>query len=373
MIKYTKLSKSLSFHELVIAFKSLFVSYQNIEKKIISGLKSYFDFRDVLLFGSGREALYYLLNEQCQHGYEVIIPAYGCPILKETILKAGMTPILVDLDKDSLTPGYSQIMEKTSPDTAAIIIVHEFGKAFSPHSIEKIRHSFSGIIIEDAAIAMSTCYDDVKKIGYYGDFTIFSGSIGKPHSCYAWGAATSKSTVFKRPIYEKTKHSLPSIIFSCMYLLICIPIIYNIIKNILNTMVKTDASAPPQNYHRPSHFDNTIMANKLMILAHYRNNLLQTGNQIIQLFESRGIKLFHSSSPYHTISRLPILLELSRASEFQEACKKVGIEVTKPYQYPFSTKCSNSDYLRENLYVITIQDDNEFVSTLESALKLYFD
>ena len=119
---------------------------------------------------------------------EIIIPAYGCPIVHATVLAAGKIPVFADVDPDTLTISSEAVITSISKHTGAVILVHEFGNLVPQEVIKSIRSQFNGVIIEDAASAVGSQYSKDNRFGYLGDMTILSGSLGKPCGGVHWGA-----------------------------------------------------------------------------------------------------------------------------------------------------------------------------------------
>ncbi len=87
--------------------------------------------RDRILFtDSGAAALYvYLRGLRATHPGRraVAVPAWCCPTVPQTVIQAGLEPVLVDLDPSTLGYDTSSLLEAKGKGLAAVILVHFFG------------------------------------------------------------------------------------------------------------------------------------------------------------------------------------------------------------------------------------------------------
>ena len=89
-------------------------------------------------------------------GDEVIVPAFTWISTANVVLYCGATPIFVDVDRTTFNIDVTQISEKLSKRTKAILPVHLFGLCAD---IDAIAEAAPGIsIIEDAACASGSGY-----------------------------------------------------------------------------------------------------------------------------------------------------------------------------------------------------------------------
>jgi len=89
-------------------------------------------------------------------GDEVIVPAFTWVSTANVVLYCGATPIFVDVDRTTFNIDVSQVSQKLSKRTKAILPVHLFGLCAD---IDAIAEATPGIpIIEDAACASGSGY-----------------------------------------------------------------------------------------------------------------------------------------------------------------------------------------------------------------------
>lgn len=117
---------------------------------------------------SGLDALVLALQAlNLPKGSEVIVPAntYIATIL--AIVKNGLTPVLVEPDIATYNIDPEKILEKITPKTKVILVVHLYGKACDMDAIEAIAQAHGLYLVEDAAQAHGACYKG-KKAGSFG-------------------------------------------------------------------------------------------------------------------------------------------------------------------------------------------------------------
>jgi dTDP-4-amino-4,6-dideoxygalactose transaminase len=100
-------------------------------------------------------------------GDEVICPAFTFYATAESIARRGATPVFADIDPDTLNLDPSDVADKITPRTKAIVPVHLFGR---PAALEPL--SRLGLpLIEDAAQAFGS--PDVARTGVASTFSFY--------------------------------------------------------------------------------------------------------------------------------------------------------------------------------------------------------
>ena len=106
-------------------------------------------------------------------GGEVIMPAFTIISCASAILRAGLTPVLVDADPVTWNMDTGKIEEKINSKTKAIMVVHIYGLPTNMTPVLEIADKYGLKIIEDAAEAHGlTC--DGNACGSFGDVSTFS-------------------------------------------------------------------------------------------------------------------------------------------------------------------------------------------------------
>lgn len=108
--------------------------------------------------GNGLDALYLVLqawrtlHPEWADGDEVILPSMTFVATAEAVMRAGLTPVLVDVTPNALIDP-SAIETAISPRTRAIIPVHLYGQAAPMDAINAIAARCGLYVLEDAAQA----------------------------------------------------------------------------------------------------------------------------------------------------------------------------------------------------------------------------
>ena len=106
-------------------------------------------------------------------GDEVIMPTFTIISCIGQIIRAGATPVLVDSDAETWNMDVTQIEEKITPRTKAIMIVHIYGLPVDVDPVLEIAKRHGLKVIEDAAEMHGQTYKD-KHCGSFGDISTFS-------------------------------------------------------------------------------------------------------------------------------------------------------------------------------------------------------
>lgn len=106
-------------------------------------------------------------------GDEVIVPNITFVATANSVLQTGATPILADVDYDTMNISHHEIIKKVTSRTKAIIPVHFAGRPCNMDEILKISRKHKLKIIEDCAHAIGTKYKE-KHVGNFGDIGCFS-------------------------------------------------------------------------------------------------------------------------------------------------------------------------------------------------------
>lgn len=189
-----------------IPLVDLRVQYQSLKEEILTAISNALD--DMQLFlgknvrgfeaefaeycgvqyavgvGSGTEALHLaLLACGIGPGDEVITVSHTFMATVEAICLTGATPILVDIDPDTYTMDVSQIEDKITSQTKAIIPVHLYGQPADMDPILTIAEKYRLIVVEDACQAHGAEYKG-KRTGSLGDVGCFSFYFSKNLGAY---------------------------------------------------------------------------------------------------------------------------------------------------------------------------------------------
>ena len=106
-------------------------------------------------------------------GDEVIMPTFTIISCIGQIVRAGAKPVLVDSDPVTWNMDITQIEEKITPRTKAIMVVHIYGLPVDMDPVMEIAERHGLKVIEDAAQMHGQTYKG-KPCGSFGDISTFS-------------------------------------------------------------------------------------------------------------------------------------------------------------------------------------------------------
>ncbi len=135
---------------------------------------------------SGTDALFAALTAcGIGPGDEVIVPAHTFIATIESVVHTGATPVMVDVEPETLTIDVGEIRSAMTPSTRAIVPVHLYGHPADMDPILGIARDHGLRVIEDAAQAHGARYKG-RRCGSMGDAGCFSfyftknlGAIGE--------------------------------------------------------------------------------------------------------------------------------------------------------------------------------------------------
>lgn len=120
-------------------------------------------------------------------GDEVIVPAHTWLATGEAVVVCGATPVIVDIEPDTLCMDPDRIEEAITPRTKAIIPVHLYGSMADLDRILPIARKHGLKVIEDCAHMHGGEWNG-KHVGTFGDAGSFSFQQSKGLSCGEGGA-----------------------------------------------------------------------------------------------------------------------------------------------------------------------------------------
>ncbi len=176
----------------------------------IESMRSFLGAEHLLYVSSGRTALWLIMKalSALRPKKEVLIPAYTCPAIPAAVLKAGLKPVLVDINLTDFGFDRQDLQEKIGRDTLAVIVVHLFGYPAALDLVGKLCREGDVFLVEDAAQAFgnTVCGSSEKQLGLLGDAGFFSFGRGKPISALHGGLTVTGSTEIHdhaKAVYEQ--------------------------------------------------------------------------------------------------------------------------------------------------------------------------
>ncbi|OHD69360.1 MAG: erythromycin biosynthesis sensory transduction protein eryC1 [Spirochaetes bacterium RBG_16_49_21] len=121
-------------------------------------------------------------------GSEIIVPANSFIATSEAVTRSGHRVVFCDCGPGNYTISVSDLAQKITPRTSAVIPVHLYGHPADMDEIIRIARSNNMKVIEDSAQAHCAEYRS-RRVGSIGDMGIFSFYPGKNLGAYGDGGA----------------------------------------------------------------------------------------------------------------------------------------------------------------------------------------
>lgn len=168
--------------------------------KVEAWFRKYLGTTCAVSFNSGRAALLGILRAfHIGKGDEVILQAFTCVAVPNSVRWAGAVPVFADIGETyNIDP--TDIEKKISSKTRAIIVQHTFGVPAAMDELTALAKKHQLLLIEDCAHALGATYlpcrqaGNNKKIGMLGDAAFFSFGRDKIVSSVFGGLATIGQT-----------------------------------------------------------------------------------------------------------------------------------------------------------------------------------
>lgn len=159
-----------------------------------SHLEAYTGAKHVIPVGNGTDALQIaLMGLGLKAGDEVITPTFTFIATAEVAALLGFTPVVVDVDWDTMNISVEAIRKAITPRTKAIVPVHLFGQCADMEPIMAIAREHHLYVVEDACQAIGAQYTfsdgTTKQAGTMGDIGCTSFFPSKNLGCYGDGGA----------------------------------------------------------------------------------------------------------------------------------------------------------------------------------------
>lgn len=143
-------------------------------KALEQEFSQYLGTKHAIGLNSGTDALHLALRAlDIGKGDEVITVAFTFVATTESIEIVGATPVFVDIDPDTFNMDVTQIEDKITPKTKAIMPVHLYGQPADMDVIMDIAKRHNLYVIEDCCQAIGAEYKG-KKVGSFGDIGAYS-------------------------------------------------------------------------------------------------------------------------------------------------------------------------------------------------------
>lgn len=122
----------------------------------------------------------------------VIIPAYTCPTVALSIVRAGLNVRLCDISLETFNIDLNSLQNLMDGNILAVVVAHFFGFPCDMRSVRDIASQNGVSIVEDVAQSAGAKLGG-ERLGTFGDLSCFSLNRGKCFTAYNGGIiATSK-------------------------------------------------------------------------------------------------------------------------------------------------------------------------------------
>ena len=157
-------------------------------------LEAYTGAKHVIPVGNGTDALQIaLMGLGLQPGDEVITPTFTFIATAEVVALLGLTPVVVDVDWDTMNMDIDSVRRAITPRTKAIVPVHLFGQCADMQAIMDLAREKHIYVVEDACQAIGARFTfangETKQAGTIGDVGCTSFFPSKNLGCYGDGGA----------------------------------------------------------------------------------------------------------------------------------------------------------------------------------------
>ena len=132
------------------------------------------------LVSSGRTGLALILMglKQLSGRKRVAVPAYVCPTVVQSVLKAGLEPVFCDISPETLDLDRQALGELIDSDLLAVVPVHLYGWAQDVRDLIALGKRDGFFVIEDSAQAYGAKFCG-RMVGTWGDAGYYSLGRGK--------------------------------------------------------------------------------------------------------------------------------------------------------------------------------------------------
>ncbi|MBQ3998087.1 MAG: DegT/DnrJ/EryC1/StrS family aminotransferase [Paludibacteraceae bacterium] len=157
-------------------------------------LEQYTGAKHVINVGNGTDALQIaLMGLGLKPGDEVITPTFTFIATAEVVALLGLTPVVVDVDWNTMNMDVEAVRRAITPKTKAIVPVHLFGQCANMEALMALANEHHLYVVEDACQAIGAKYTfangQTKQAGTIGHIGCTSFFPSKNLGCYGDGGA----------------------------------------------------------------------------------------------------------------------------------------------------------------------------------------
>lgn len=154
----------------------------------------------------GRYALYRIICSYWTTHTQLLVPAYFCPLVLDTIMTLHLPIQYYDIDLLDLNPSVESIQQKLErmPEDTIVIVPSFYGNAADLVAIEQVCTQMKAICVDDAAQSFGAKLDD-RFLGTFGRAGMLAFSPGKATAGHMGALFWCDGTEDKR---NRTRHPL---------------------------------------------------------------------------------------------------------------------------------------------------------------------
>jgi dTDP-4-amino-4,6-dideoxygalactose transaminase len=342
---------------------------------------------------SGRTSLFVILKAlNLPEKAKIGVPLYSCPSVFDAIIRAGYTPVFIDVDINNYTLSPEDLQKKIDQiDT--LVVIHTFGR---PADMDKILEiAGDKPLIEDCAHALLSKYRG-ELVGTTSKASFFTFRTGKYISAGEGGMIVTKDPnlgsriereieILPRPsIIDEIKHSMITYAKSALYQrpwfgLIALP---------LGEKMESRFDIMNKHTFKMAQIRKTdlyIAIRKMRSFEEKVEKQRKNSQYLINHLNDLNLKLpIELPNTYCNFFLFPVKFETeSQRDKIGEILRKKGIDTTKlfsktPYiathKYGYKGDCQNAESIAEriltipNFYVLRMKELNKIISILKANL-----
>lgn len=191
--QYQKMKPEIDKAIIDVLESSAFINGKPVQQ-FADALAAYLGAKHVIPCANGTDALQIsMMALGLQPGDEVITPSFTYIATTEVVALLRLTPVFVEVDKQTFCMDVEALRKAITPRTKAIVPVHLYGQAANMEAIIQIAKEHKLYVIEDNAQAIGCNYTfsngTTKKTGTIGTAGCTSFFPSKNLGCYGDGGA----------------------------------------------------------------------------------------------------------------------------------------------------------------------------------------
>lgn len=160
---------------------------ESLTQKLQKEFAQYMGSSDCIAFPFARTAIYFALKSKgFEEGDEIIMPPISIKPMMDVVIAAGLKPVFVDLELETLCFDKDKLESAITSKTKAVLLTYLFGNVPNMEALMGICRKHHLFVIEDFSHALNATYDR-KKLGTFGDVGIYSCSAIKTLDAFGGG------------------------------------------------------------------------------------------------------------------------------------------------------------------------------------------